>query len=282
MMSWSNSTGNLIVMMSKRLKRLQTDGFGKEKEIKLSKYGYYTKNSGDISTEFGIKPTPLYQITSDHAERPAVYGIALAPGTAEGIESDTSPWLYVSSGGATRLHMLFNQYKLGLSDDDFERIHMVASDKKSDASVWIGAGTKLLCATGTGVAKEIDLSRYKVSGEISKLVSRQGELWVLCGADIFKVSDGVVSCFYTSSTGLYTFAVDNDYVFTSDGYKIIRKLQKAVPILGAEPKSPTGQAAFNEAKAALPGCLMEVTGNPTDWYLYLLSVEKGKIYKVHK
>lgn len=253
---------------------------GKKMPKANQKIGIYTKNnsSNTPSTEnrrfqkfFQLISAPSV-LPEDKKYYPTLFGIGPDYETA-----DSKIYCWVES--RTDVDG-YTPVDLNLTSADLGSICMAASDE--DSYIWIGSGQKIIKVTSSEETSLIDLAKFGAKGKVTKMIVNEGELWILCGNQLFKISKGVVSLFYTATYGLSSFAVDNSTVYMSDGNKISKDFHKLTPIFGDAPKIPLKINDFNQAKSELPNCLMEASLDVTDRYLYLFSPFSGTIYKVEK
>jgi hypothetical protein len=237
----------------------------------VAKYGMYNKNNGLPSFEWS-SPSLFMKLVSDKSEHPAIWAIGPPPFDSEDALDVSSTFLYVYKNAYDgKGEPLYDKFNISDILPEDEEVYMMPSEKKDDPVVWIGAGKIVIKAFTNGERQTTDLSKLGATGSISKIRCKKDAVWILCGKDLFKIENEMLSKFCTINAPVPSFAVDNNYVFTNDGNKI------SLPF-----NTTTSLRGLGSLQSTLGTCSIECTTNPTERFLFALSVSDGKVYRIEK
>jgi hypothetical protein len=167
----------------------------------------------------------------------------------------------------------------------------VVEPDDNDAIIWAGGANRIFRITASGhqTINLTSLGGFALGSgeEVRKIRVVNDVVWVGTGARIIQIKGTQASVFKvldSSSGGSGDFAVDNKYVYTSQGEKIDIQLKTATSFIPPQPPATDPQlfmeymAMMGEFKAS-DG--LEVSADPLDQYIYTLTPSQ-KLLRVKK
>lgn len=164
-----------------------------------------------------------------------------------------------------------------------------------DAAVWAAAGSRIYRITVNGNYTYFDVSSYANPDIVSSTIHKirfsydplHKDVYFNCWNKVFKITDGkTLSLFYTIDNGANflggDFAIDNTYMYATDGTKKHLSLLTETNIIPASPPSTDYEEMLNHQTmvSAFQVGPIEVLKDPTDGYIYTIS--NCKLIKVSK
>jgi hypothetical protein len=163
-------------------------------------------------------------------------------------------------------------------------VNFVEADPE-DAIVWAGAGKQVHKITVNGNITTWDVSTFADpdfvgTGYIDKIRFSEDDVFFKAENKVFKISGNTLSLFYTIDNGANflggDFAVDNTYMYASDGIKKHIDLLSEETFISDPPDVSNTQAYMDYITQLnyLNVGQLETSKNPTDGDLYVLASSK--------
>jgi hypothetical protein len=252
---------------------------------KLDKNGYVSYNSG---TSFLEENSPIEGVTY-FAGRPMVVDNSSQAYTWAFIDMNNS-WAIKYRTGANNQGPVYDYVARSYN---FANGIDVAEADDDDPTVWVGGGHYVYKVDLSGTIKEIDLSKLNPMGDfdyVKKIRVLNDIAWVSAGSKIYKITDNGVATIFTDLKGIAValgggdFAVDGQYMYTTDGEKIELATGKKTSLIPPAPTSGNQQELVNYYKMTgefQSSFGIELSTDPLNPYLYTLTGD-SKILKIKK
>lgn len=187
-------------------------------------------------------------------------------------------WLFDGNTVLVKQNNNSNQYDIIATLPESISIQNVVASP-DDAVVWIGGNEKCFRVTINGNVTAYDVSSFIDGGNFVNFVDKirfsEDEVFFKCYDKVFRVNGSSVELFYEMKSILGfmggDFAVDNKYMYATDGYKKDIDLGMETRFV-PEPDFTDFENAMNYS--AFSTGQIETSNNPTDRYVYVLTPDK--------